>query len=632
MPPDAPIPLSPAFSLLIPALAGLWLAGRWLARRATDDRPLALWLAPGLAVALWILSVHAVGLALQAFAPALWVGTLLPALAGLATRLLSSNPPPEGGLRPSRWIWVGILFAVAALTPMVLRWPIHDSCIVTGHMSIPLQIQNGIYPPRHLSFPRYELRYHYGFDLLSALVSTLFRLRMDRTLELLTLLCWGYSAGLLWLFGDRMLGRGGGPLASLLTLFGGGVPYLCDLASKKPLSLRLIGECRIRGLWLLPPFTSSFLQHPWTLGFPLALCLLLLLRERPRRPGPLPDLVLVLLFVALAFSQVVLFACLLGAGAAAGAFRGFRLDRRETLRLAGVVIAAGLLARAAHGFFAPTLEPTGLRLVWSPFWIGGDRANDLAWHAESFGLFLPLGLAGLFFARGERLRLGLLAVGSFAVLELFHYPNSWDIVKFGMVAQIALALLAAAALHRLLRIATAGTNVALEGSGSSARAPMRWAAALALAVALLGATSAGFAYPTAMGGDMKGIWFCHELPNPATLDDAHAIAWLRGRVGPGELVFRSQGAEAYAVWGGLPQSGVDWGAETFGFSPRLFQQRQALIARPPVAPGPYLDEGIRWFVLGPSDDRMTAIAAGWIGAHRAAEVARFGSLRIVRLE
>ena len=57
---------------------------------------------------------------------------------------------------------------------MALGWAFHDEQLYTGHTGIISQIQNGHYPPRHMTFPELEYRYHYGFDLAGAAVARRF--------------------------------------------------------------------------------------------------------------------------------------------------------------------------------------------------------------------------------------------------------------------------------------------------------------------------------------------------------------------------------------------------------------------------------------------------------------------------
>ncbi|MGZ3413920.1 MAG: hypothetical protein ACXWNX_09440, partial [Isosphaeraceae bacterium] len=83
--------------------------------------------------------------------------------------------------------------------------------------------------PRHMTFPELEYRYHYGFDLAAAAVTAVLRVSPGVAIDIITLLSWSYTWCLLWVLGDELLGRGRGWLTAVITLFGGGLPYLLAL-------------------------------------------------------------------------------------------------------------------------------------------------------------------------------------------------------------------------------------------------------------------------------------------------------------------------------------------------------------------------------------------------------------------
>src|SRR5262249_21809291 len=146
--------------------------------------------------------------------------TMTPPASLVTTRIVADAP----GGTDRRWMWLSALFVTAYLAPSAIGWSFHDELFVTGHLSMASGIENGIYPPRHLSFPQLELRYHYGFDLLVAAVGSILRLNADRTIDLITLVAWGYSWCLAWAIGERFVGRGWGGGTAAVMLFGGGLP------------------------------------------------------------------------------------------------------------------------------------------------------------------------------------------------------------------------------------------------------------------------------------------------------------------------------------------------------------------------------------------------------------------------
>jgi hypothetical protein len=498
---------------------------------------------------------------------------------------------------------------VAILAGPEIFYAKHDECLIVGHLSVPAEMLNGVYPPRHLAFPNFELRYHYGTDLLTASVSALLgRLDVRFTLHALALLLWGYSFVLFWTLGERLIGgRASGPITATCVLFAGGAPYFCRPLD--PIVPFLTSDCREGGIWITPPFVSNFLQHPWTLGTPLfAAALLLVVHFGPSLPPARGAAVLGLVVLGLALTQAVLFVCLLPCLVVTGAIEGRRVVPARLLRAAAWAAGVALVARSLHGFFAHVAEPAAGRFEFHPYWLDASEREWLAWHAEAFGVLLPLGVAGFFFLPRQRLLFGLLAVGGILVRDLFRYSPGWNIVKFSMVAQIALAVLAASVL-------------------TAAVSRPRWRAAGLVGVGL--ATFFGLAWPLALAthpppraGDC--------VPPPPAGADADAIAFLRGHVREGEGVFRSEHPDLYAMAGGLPQTSWDWGTQGFGFSESLYDARRTMLAHPDDLAG-FEAQGFRWLVLGPRDGAVMSAAQRRVQAGTATVVATFPPLTIVRL-
>ena len=140
---------------------------------------------------------------------------------------------------------------------------------------------------------------------------------------------------------------------------------------------------------------------------------------------------------------------------------------------------------------------------------------------------------------------------------------------------------------------------------------MRWRVAGALGLVL--STFFGFAWPLVLAA-MPSERSC--IPAPPTAADASAIQLLRQRVKEGEGVFRSEGAERYAMLGGLPQPSWDWGARSFGFSEGLYDERRRMMAHPENLQFD-LDQGFRWLVLGPRDSAVVEAARRWVQDGRA---------------
>jgi hypothetical protein len=592
--------------LLLPLV---WRAGLAAARLATRDVQLSRFLAPAAALAVWLLGIHVAGLLSGSFYVGLYAGTIV--AAGLGAASLWKTLPEDSNEGPSWWIWIGMAAAVAVLLGPVLYTSKHDECLITGHVSIPAEMQNGIYPPRHLTFPNYELRYHYGVDLAAAVVSALLgRLDVALTVHLLALLLWAYSFCLYWLVGERLIGgRFAGPVTATCVLFAGGAPYLCHVGSTLDY---LTSMCRRGGMWIVPPMASSFLQHPWSLGLPVfaALLLVWIHRSDGRGDGRWGWLLLGLLACMLSLAQAVLFVCAVPSVVADGSLRNRRVSARVLGQCGAWAAVVFVVARLLHGFFAPTAEPSQGRLEWHPFGLDASASDWIAWHLEGLGALLPLGIAGLFVLRRQRVLLGLLAVGGLVVRDAFRYTPSWNIVKFAMVSQVALAILAAACLTEAL-----------------ARPRLR----VAGAVGLVASTAFGFAWPLSLAAmHAPTIEAGQCLPPPLTGPDAAAVELLRRRVSAGEAVFRSERADAYAMRAGLPQQTWDWGTQGFGFGDGLFQERRVLIAHPDDLEA-FRRQGFRWLVLGPRDARALTAAREWVSEGKAEVAGEFPPLTVFRL-
>jgi hypothetical protein len=124
----------------------------------------------------------------------------------------------------------------------------------------------------------------------------------------------------------------------------------------------------------------------------------------------------------------------------------------------------------------------------------------------------------------------------------------------------------------------------------------------------------------------------HGTPTLLGPQDVAAVEWLRGRMAPGDVVYRSPPfVMGWAQWGGLPQAHLDRMARELGFPPDLIARRERVLTVLPETPATFLDQHIRWLVIGPGDEILGQRAAEWIVAGSAAERARFGDLRIIEL-
>lgn len=609
-----PIPASAVALCAALPLIG-WSAWR-LARAANRDARLAAWAAPGVAVALWALAMHASSYLLRSFHAGLWVGTLLAAASGLLT--LRAPLAPAAWPRPSRALLVTALATLALILPATLLWAFHDELYFTGHMSIAAELQNGLYPPVRLTFPTMELGYHYGFSTLVAALSGLLRLPLPWAIDALSLACWVAIWGMTWALGERLLRRAW--LLPVVLMLGAGLPF-GSVPEQLPLASDLLGLRILAGLPLNPPMISYFFQHPWAVGLPVALAALLLLSDRDPQPPRARYALFALLVASLAILQLVLFltlAATLLAVEVAGS-PPWRPDRRRLLPMAVATVAAVAVGASLGGFFARNPDVGGVPLAVR-FPLLEEPAEWIEWTVRSFGLVLPLGVVGLALrpaptAAPLRLAAALLAAGGVAIINVLTYRHSWDILKFATIAHVGLAV---------------GAALALDAALSSSRALLRRAAAFALAPTV----AAGLAFPLVFALDLPGIEesLYHRAPAPLTADDAAAVAWLRTEVGSTHLVYRNdRHTNGWAQWGGVAQPWFESVVPKFGFSKERLERRLAILGSLPAAPAPWRREEICWFALDPSDARLLAAGAAWVAAGEATWVRDFGALRILHL-
>lgn len=605
-------------SLLLAFVPGVVLLARWMLGATSPPLERGIHTAI-LALALALAGVHAASLLVGSSHLGLMLGLGVLGAAGYTLAAKRPTPaaraPSEPARSERRALWVA-LGATILLAPAALLYNFHDETLFLGHLSMTASIENGSYPPRHLTFPEHPLRYHYGFDLWAAMLALLFGLRTDLAIDVATL---GLAA-LTVLAASPLLRRlCPGPVPAPLlavVLFAGGLPFLAPNDAPfcaTPAMCEVLSMKWVGGEHLNPPLSSSFFQHPFSLGFPLALLALTValdLEVRPRGAWR-PLVLLALLLAVLSLSQAILFVGLVGAVAGAAA-------HRRDWPAFGAVLAAVPLAFAFGGFFAFG-GGGGRSLVFASGGVAGDLEASLTWHLATFGLSLPLAILGLRRLARGRLLLGLLIAGNLTVLNLVRYEQSWDVVKFATAAHLFLALVSVEALRALWV------------------SPGRLAKT---AGALAGATVVGFGVAYAIP-----FWGFGALPHHPALpgsgrypglraEDQQVLGWLRRAATSSELIYRRFGpARGYAQLGGLPQVWTDIGTEGFGVVGEDRQHRRRAFAGGLQCR--LLDEeAVTWVVLDardpPGDWAVVSemVEAGLLTrAHEAGDVVVFRRVR-----
>ena len=611
-------PLPRALMLVGLAIPLVLAAGFGLSALATRDRGTQRVIAPALAAALWLLAVMASARVAHGFPAGFVAGTLLCAALGAAS-IVARLCTARSIRLPGRACIPLVLFTVAAVVLIVptVRLYFADEAIQAGHLSTVEQLLNGHYPPRYAYFPRFELKYHYGFDVLAAMASGLLHAKASTGIDVCTVLLWVYMAVLSGHLGRRLTGARYGVLTAAFAMLGGGFPFLCPTA-RASLGAQLTGACMINELQLGMPTAGYFFQHPFGLGIPLALAVLCLLADRASGPRPGRYVAFGVLLLALFVGQIVLFACLAATLAVSEGFpKRRRFERARALRMAAVLAIVVVCSRWLGGFAAPAPYHVGSLLAWH-LGVGHSVDTAIRWQLRVYGLLLPLGLVGLRLLRRERLAFALLVAGCLVTPNVLRYTRSWDIVKFCTVAGLMLSICASAVVVRLARLRPTTP---------------RWmlGARLSLAAAL---TAVGIA---AGVGLHLAVWLRAELRPSMTMrlfelskQDEAVLDYLRHHVGPEEIVLRRPRISwAYNQLGGLHVPWLPNAVNSFGFGPEQQEPRRQLLRTLPAALHAYVDQGITWFVLDDNDGMLQAEAAQWLRTGEVEIAFESGSLRVL---
>ncbi len=560
------------FGVLWPLIPGVFAVGSWWSRAVVENPLHARLLSPVVSLSALLFTIHLVSLVAGDFHVGLVIGIGL--LGGVGSARLigsrlkrTSSPVP---VPPLRWPWgafISAAVATAVVAPGVLEYSYHDEQHWHGHFTIASSIASGWYPPRHAIFPEFLLKYHYGINLLIAVVMQLVPIGVSAAFNLTSLVMFAYTGIVAWVLVDQIADARAPSWAPLVFLFAAGLPALapsqlqmcegieltCEL-----MSLRAIGDMVVN-----PPFVSNFFQHPWGLGVPIAFALCVVCLEPvPRsRSGSARATFVIVMTAMLSLAQVVLFLGLVGALVGAAVVHG--LQRRSTEPLWSVlpILAGAAFAPVLGGFFVPSQISAEGSLVWHSGGVAGDIASSIGWHFAVFGLMIPFAAWGLTILKRGRLTFLFFLAGNLVIANSLRYRYSWDIVKFVTAASVATALLSIPSLRRLL---------------DHPRAVRRWMGGVLAA----GLTAFGLLYQVPF---IFGLYAPHELPPPGSgrypgldADDTAVLEWLRRNGRNDELVFRRpEVARLYAFYGGLPQIwGKDSGAEGFGFDEEDLRRRQ----------------------------------------------------------
>jgi hypothetical protein len=246
--------------------------------------------------------------------------------------------------------------------------------------------------------------------------------------------------------------------------------------------------------------------------------------------------------------------------------------------------------------------------------------KQLLANFESFGLPLLLAPFGLALVKRKRLFLATLAGIGIAITTLFRDKYTWDIVKFGTVSFIALALASGVGLAELRRRALT--------------VPRKFGF-IALVMVLVGQ---GMAFPLVATLVLtRSIRPYFTLTFSIDPDEAAAVSYLRIHMEPSDIVFPSQSKHwPYAVLGGLPYFLCTYCAEDnpddpHGLGEKMFRARYDLQRISEDWVTRLFRQNVNWIVSDPSETQLNAVLDRALRGGTVSTEKQFGQIRIIRL-
>ncbi len=301
-------------------------------------------------------------------------------------------------------------------------------------------------------------------------------IRIDQAIDVVTLLLWIFFIPAIWLTGERLISaaqesEGGGSSYPLKR--GADISWCTATPHPRMSGFYVNPTDRVR---MLLPLVTNFFQRPWAVGVP-AMCLALILIVHCARLSKRDNRALVVLFAvvcALPTIEAAIYATLVLAAGSCLLAR-FIWKREASVVEGGIErIVATLGSSRTHGMFVADAQAgVPFRLSLEAGGIGHGFGYSVLWNVLSFGVRLPLGIAGLWLCawrknphltlspeyeleRGQegmgrgRSILVLMAAVSFVMLNCFRYNYTADIIKFATLLSIPLSFGTTAVLCQLV--------------------------------------------------------------------------------------------------------------------------------------------------------------------------------------
>jgi hypothetical protein len=441
------------FFLLLPFLFLGWVLARLFStNRFFPWAPSMVW---ALAVAT-VLPMLA-GTTGENFADTVFISSGLALALGLIGLILSEFQVRFFGgteREPFPWLFLLLTGLSAALVGLVgFHVSIHDETSIQSHPAVIERILRDGLPVGLIAFPDVPLKYHYGFNVLTAVFAYCLNLPGWKAIDVLNIFLWivtCFSLGSLL----RTLGLSSKlrAVALLWILMGAGWMWW-----ERP---DVWQHSYYYGRHMKPMLLSWFFQHPVALGLPLFFLGLEYWIQFRAKDRLYFFAASVILTGILSFAQVVLFG---------GLFAGIGIDLLKEcwkqrsaffppfLRgLVFLVVSLGL-AYLLGGFFSfhPAYQGDLTVLSWPPGFLKNeyfsrsplDWKQTAEWYLLNFGA--PLILFPIAICLAWRRRLSSLTVPlviatlGFLIPQFIQYKLSWDVMKFFLLFDLVARLIIA---------------------------------------------------------------------------------------------------------------------------------------------------------------------------------------------
>ena len=537
---ELPNPFAPWYMALFPVL----LASYYLTYRNSKffirNRLEQVLFSIALVIATWLFLVINAGLITRSFHSAMTIGSILLLVASSALEYfcrgkqidLFDHAPSNRQQNINYPMWISGGMSTILIYYLSVNGNFHDEGFINGHKAIIAQFQNGYFPPKNLLLPAIELNYHYAFNLICAAITAISRCSVDQAIDFFTTVSWLYCWIGLWLIGEKLFSsQHAGFFVAACTLLGGGLgPLMGILLTDFAWDIQLTALFDMKtGIVVNPPLVSYFFQHPFAAGLPLTISILLLAMDTQFKDKNIIRVAMVILFVALYYSNTVLFVTLFPT-----LFFYQIVYKKQKYAYIPFILTIVILLAGKSGLLLSGAHSSEGSVFTLRFWPAISPIVGIGgWYAGTFGFLMIFSLIGVFYLKQMKPLFIYIVIISASIPIFITYKHTWDIVKFATVAGFYMGILSGGALGSIME-SRRGKIFAIAG--------------------FVGCTFAGFVHAGVFVYKMQfENKYCLKYIPVNREGFSEAISFLRTSVKNDEMIFCDPAiARDIAVLGGLP--------------------------------------------------------------------------------